>query len=340
MREEAVRSFLMALGADNLQSREHWVNCQCVMAPYMHAGGVDTAPSFGVSISDEGSSVYYCFGCTQEARPLQWLLHNLFVMTGRYPWEAARIFRREENHGQSSKKIAVPDVWSVSREIIKPIPYKVLRKFPLLQASSGFESRRCKEWLEDERKIPVWTQNLFRVRYWDDASSVVFPLTDIRGDVYLLRTRSRKEKSIYTINAELAGVDDVVFPKLTEVGAWFGMFLIDWSRPVLLVEAEIDAQRIVSLGFFNVISSATSNLSDSQIDALHADTLLLGYDDDKAGKHAHRRIADRVGEKATMFELKWGLVKNAEGEPCKDGGELVNSDDLKTVLLSRKPIRK
>ena len=338
MQVEAVKRFLRALGADQLDTREHWVNCRCLMAPYTHAGGVDSAPSFGVSISPDGGSVYYCFGCTQTAKPLQWILHNIFVMTGRYPWEAARIFRKEENHGRSSKKIEIPDVWSASRVITEPLPYQVLRKFPLLQASSGFESRRCHEWLEDARNIPVWTQHLCRVRYWDDASSLVFPLTDIKGNVFLLRTRSRKKKYIRTVNAQMAGVD-VDFPKLTAAGAWFGMFLIDWSRPVMLVEAEIDALRIISLGFFNVIASATSNVTDAQIDALHTDVLLLGYDDDSAGEHAHMRIIDRVGEKASMFKLKWGLVKNSKGEPCKDGGDLMTPDDLKTVLLSRSPVK-
>lgn len=342
MREQAVRKFMWEIGCGEIIENGVWLNSKCPTAAWTHSGGVDTHPSFGITISDEGRSVFYCFGCSPEPRPIARLLHNLFIMTGRYPSGAARIYRDGENHWASVKRVEIPDGWKRDREktIPEPVPYQALRYVPLMQGREDFEARRCRFWLEHERKIPVWTQNLCGLRYLSDLSSVVFPMTDIFGSVFMLRARSRKEKRIVTVTPRMLGVDEPSkFSTPKSVGIWFGMFLIDWSRPVMLVEAEIDMMRLVSLGFFNVIASAGSSVTDAQIDALHASTYFLGYDDDKAGRHAHARIIDRIEDKATLFELKWGVVNREGGEPCKDAGELLNSDDLNTVLTNRRLVK-
>ena len=136
---------------------------------------------------------------------------------------------------------------------------------------------------------------------------------------------------MWTLSSERSGVEGIVMPRLRDVGAWFGMFLIDWSRPVMLVEGEIDAMRLMALGYTNVIASATSSVTDAQIDALAAETLVLGYDADAAGKHAHARIRDRVGQKAQVLEVDWSLAKK-DGSPCKDAGDLPDETALREVL--------
>uniref|UniRef100_A0A6M3LVQ2 Putative DNA topoisomerase-primase n=1 Tax=viral metagenome TaxID=1070528 RepID=A0A6M3LVQ2_9ZZZZ len=342
MREEAVRKFLYAVGADNLKRNGDWINVRCPMAPYTHSGGADTHPSFGVSISNEGPSVYWCFGCTEKARLLGWLLHNLYVMTGRYPWEAAKVFVAEENF-DDTKKVEIPDGWKdAERRTVEPIPYHVLRKYPLLQTGRGFEARRCRSYLDLERGIPDWVQNLCRIRYSAEDQALVFPLTDIRGGTYLCRMRSRKKKSIWTLTPERAGVPELEFPRLVDAGVWFGMFLIDWSRPVMVVEAEMDAARLKALGYFNAIASATSNVTDAQIDSLTADTLILGYDADRSGQHAHARIRDRLEGKVNLFEADWRIASACRAEndqPEKwDAGELRNKEELSMVLAGLKPV--
>jgi 5S rRNA maturation endonuclease (ribonuclease M5) len=345
MREEAILRFMEALGIDRIRmsSERGWVNAPCPLAPYTHAGGADTRPSFGITIDDEAQSVYWCFGCSPRGHRLDWLLHSLFVAERRYPYEAARIFALEELAGlpedDDETSLAVPDRW-VARapKQVEPLPPKVLKKFPLLQGRSDYEARRVRAWLEVDRKIPEWAQNLYRLRYHYDNQSVIFPLTDVRGNTFLLRERLRKEKRIWTVNPELAGFPDMDFPKLKEVGAWFGMLLIDWTAPVILVEGEIDVMRLAALGFMNAIGSATSSVTDAQIDALTAHTIILGYDADKAGNFARSRVIDRMKSKATLFDANWENATRSDGRPCKDAGDLPDRDQLAEVMDNLEPV--
>jgi 5S rRNA maturation endonuclease (ribonuclease M5) len=338
MREEAIKRFLESLGIDRIQMSvdRGWVNSPCPLAPYTHAGGADSRPSFGISISDDSNSVYWCFGCSPKGRRLDWLLHSMFVADGRYPQEAAKIFAREELWGiedEETSTTKIPSRWiSKPPKEVKPLPPEVLKKYPLIQGNDDYETRRIRMWLESQRGLPEYIQNLYRLRYHYSSQSIIFPLTDARGNIFLLRERLRKEKRIWTVSPETSGFPEMEFPKLKDVGVWFGMMLIDWSSPVILVEGEIDVMRLAALGFFNAIGSATSSVSDAQIRSLTADTLLLGYDADKAGNFARDRIIDALSGKVNMYDLDWNIAKKEDGTPCKDPGDLPDRDQLLIVL--------
>lgn len=339
MRAEAIYRFLEALGLDRARMHEErgWINSSCPMAPYLHAGGSDVRPSFGISIDNDGQSVYSCFGCTPKAHHLDWLLHSIFVADGRYPFEAARIFAREElwqlPEDADEKEAVAPDLWTKKPpEQVRPLPPEVLKKYPLLQDRSDFESKRIRAWLTTERKVPEWVQNMLRLRYHYDSQSVMFPLTDSRGSIFLLRERSRLEKRIWTVNPVLAGFPDMEFPRLRDVGAWFGMHLIDWTSPVMLVEGEIDAMRLMGLGYLNVIASCTSSVTEAQMDALTAPTIILGYDADRGGQFAHNRIKDRMRGRANLLLADWSLASKDDASACKDAGDLPDKEALAQVL--------
>jgi len=270
-----------------------------------------------------------CFGCSPKGRGLGRLLHNMFVADGRYPHAAARIYAQEElfHVTDDDENVEAPDRWvKKPPRQVEPLPREVLAKYPLLQNGTDFEARRLKQWLENDRGVPEWVQNLCRLRYNYENQSVVFPMTDIRGNVFVLRERCRKEKKMWTISPKLAGMPDAEFPKLKEVGVWFGMQLVDWSSPVMLVEGEIDAMRLMALGFLNVIASCTSSVTDAQLDALTGDTFILGQDADKGGDFARSRCIDRLKDRATLFSVSW------VASDCKDPGELQNKDQLTEVL--------
>ena len=335
MNADGIKRFLEALGADmsTVSKSDRWVNCACVLAEWTHGSGEDNHPSFGVSISEEGWSYYYCFACSDEARPLNWLLHNIWLMSGRYPWEAAREYIRWEIHDHERKKLEIPDAWAKPRpKRMQPLPGKVLKQFPLLQGAYSFEARRCREYLE-QRGIPEHIQNLCGVRYFEPMQALAFPLTDVNGNVFVIRVWKRKEKYIRTVSPKMVGFPWMKFPSLkSDIGAWFGMHLIDWSKPVMGVEGEGDQLRLLALGYFNVVASATSSVTDRQIDALVADTLISGYDADVAGDHACRRIKDRVEGRAILLKANWALAEKEPGVACKDAGDLPSREQLQIVL--------
>ena len=340
MTKDSIIRFLVALGVDYseiVDSGRKWINSPCVLAPWLHGGGADARPSFGVYVNDNGPSAYYCFGCTPEGRGLHWLIHNVFLGSGEYPKEAAIIYSREEIHSPDEEAFYVSiDPWAYNIEpetvVTTPLPGMVLRQYPLLQGATGREAQRCREWLEDERHIPAWIQNKARVRYDPNGQTVIFALTDVKGAVYVLRARSRLRKDIWTINPVRAGFPDLKFPKIKDVGVWFGMFLINWRKPVAVVEGELDMLRLMSLGFHNTIASATNMAAKSQLDALMANNLISGFDADKGGDHAHRRLTERVRGKATIWRANWALATKTDGKPCKDSGDLPGKDELRIVM--------
>jgi len=339
MNEEGILKFLRALDVDmeSVRVGDKWVNSQCPMAAWMHAGGVDVHPSFGIAIDEERRSVYYCFGCTFEVRDLSRLLHNIWLMSGAYPHEAAGIFAKYENHDSGKPKKTTPDGWLRIREKkkVKPLPPKLLKLYPLLQAQRGYEKKRCIAFLERERGIPEWVANMCGVRLDTDNSALVFPLTNILGSIYYLRERLRKSKTMWTVNADVSGVD-IDFPSLKDVGVWFNMHNIEWTEPVILVEGELDAMRLIALGRPNVVAATTSNLTDKQIDALAGETLWLGFDADKAGEFAHARISDRIGNTAEMWQLRWDVARKKTERGVRMPGDLHDRDSLDDVLRRKR----
>lgn len=356
MNEQGVRKFLLAVGVDpkDMVSARGWINCPCILAPYTHGAGRDEHPSFGVSIG-EGRSVYYCFGCSPKAQLLEGLLHNIFIMSGEYPWEAAKIFIHEENWGEEDGPLPVPDRWLDFKGAIDPLPMEIISLFPLIQwRKNTSTASACKEYL-DGRGVPEWVQNMYGVRIDLKRSCLVFSLTDPSGRIFMLRERSIKEKKMWTVSPDIAAesmgfkikeyvgfkaeesslsIDskNIEFPKLRDVGAWFGMHLINWSKPVMLVEGEIKVMRLAALGFFNAIGSATSSVSEAQIDAVSSPVTYMGYDADKAGALAHHRITERIKDRTVLYELDWSLVGR------KDPDELKNKGELERVLKNARPI--
>jgi len=113
------------------------------------------------------------------------------------------------------------------------------------------------------------------VRYDPERKCLTFAMTDPSGRIFILRERGFPEKRLWTVNEKVTGVE-FDYPTLKGAGVWFGMHLVNWAKPVLLVEGEIKTMRLTALGEFNSIASATSSVTEAQMDALSATTLYLG----------------------------------------------------------------
>ncbi len=342
MNESAIIDFLGEFGVsrNDIKIARGWVNCPCIFAEWDHGGGLDTNPSFGISINDEQQSVYTCFGCTPKARVMGDILHRYWILSGDYPSAAAAIYMKMENFDSEGHDgdIAI-DPWLAfmqrDLEEIKPLGRKVIPQFPQIQSSSHPTALQALAYLRDVRLIAPRVINECGVRYDPEREAIVFPLTDTHGDIYLLRERALNQKRIWTVSPKIAKLsDDTEFPKLTQIGVWFGYHLINWRRPVMLVEGEIDALRLKTLGFHNVVASCTSSVTDKQIDAIHSTTVILGYDMDKGGKFATRRVRDRLTGTAELLVANWSLADSQEKVPCKDAGDLANQEELQKVLAN------
>jgi hypothetical protein len=331
MNEGSLYLFLQELGVEltSIRVRNGWMNLPCLLAKWTHEDGRDEHPSMGIAISETGKSVYYCFGCSKKAHRLEHLLHNIFVGSGDYPNAAASILLLHEND-DDEKEIKIPDGWEREKKEVKPIPFAVLRRYPILQLSDTKTARDVKKYLNRKRKIPTWAQNFYQLRYSEKDRAIASPMTDPDGRIYVIRFRSIDKKEFWTLNSAgaLLPYDELATPH--DVGVWFGMSRVDWTQPVTLVEGTIDALRLTTLGISNVIASETTSVTDAQIDALCANVLVLGYDADKAGLRAHKRIIERIGGKAAVLEINWSQPPNF----YKDPGDLPDREALDDILKS------
>jgi hypothetical protein len=349
MTRDGIKKFLIALGVDEnlITEARGWMNAPCPMASARHASGYDERPSFGIRINDAGQSYYYCFGCMPEGRRIIELLPSMWHIDGEYPHEAAKIFMENEIFsGEQERDEEKIDVWAKERRKIPkpvpPLPKIVLDRYPLLNTRDDEIAKECRRFLSEDRKISLNMSAFYGVRYDVANSALIFPLVNNMGEPYVLRCRISATKKIWTIN-ESADIEfsDIEFPKLKHVGAWFGLHLVDWTRPVILVEAELDVLRLATMGCNNAVASATSSVSIRQLEAVSmAPMLLLGYDADKAGRRAHEKICSYFQSSVPLLEIDWSVSKRENGEPCKDPGHLKNTSELKKVLADlRDPIR-
>ena len=180
-----------------------------------------------------------------------------------------------------------------------------------------------------------------------DHQAIVFAHTDKFGSVMALRARSRKAKNIYSISKEIAerdtGLTLEAFPSKRDDGYWFGLHLVDWLKPVILVEGEMDLARLHSLGKTNVIASGGVGVTRAQINGLEAWTYILGYDADESGQKANDRIDQMLGKSALMvYRVNWSLAQvcnNGQTRPCKDAGDLPDKSALNKVFRNIQKVR-
>lgn len=86
MDRESIHSFVKEVAGPSTELIDHdrWVSFRCILAPWTHEKGMDSTPSAGISINDDGTSVYNCYACATKHRsgPLVWLLRELEKYTG------------------------------------------------------------------------------------------------------------------------------------------------------------------------------------------------------------------------------------------------------------------
>jgi 5S rRNA maturation endonuclease (ribonuclease M5) len=328
MTADNIKEFLYCLRVPKKSIREtkDFINSKCPLAFFSHKRGEDYHPSFGIKIS-ENRSYYYCFTCSPYPQRLHTLVHNYWLMYGEYPFEAAKVLITENTDCIVTER---KDQWEEIKKDPEPLVKYVTNQFPQIRYEKEGKAIQVKRYLES-RGIPEWVYNYCGVRYDPRWGSLIFSLTDCQGRIFLLRARGITRKVNWTISSELLNLD-YSFPRLTDVGVFFNSHLIDRSKPVMVVEGPIDCMRLISLGYFNCIASATSAITQEQINAINSGVVILGMDNDRSGKKGNYRIMKSLREKSIMYVADWGIAGK------KDAGELKNRKELSLILNNLKSI--
>jgi hypothetical protein len=184
------------------------------------------------------------------------------------------------------------------------------------------------EWnfLVRDRKINPDTIRRFDFRYWPGRDVVVMPVRNMYKKLLAAPVRSIRTKAFYFLNEKVTNIPELVFPSMKQTGVFFGEDLVDYQKPVLLVESPLEACRVSSLGFKNVVACC-EGINGGQLNRITMwDRIFLGFDADPAGKKSTSKIINRHKQTIRMRVVDWWSVG------VTDPGELTDYDQLRKAL--------
>lgn len=324
METNGIERFLSALGIEESRVAGDWINFRCPLV-HNHEPGTDRKAA-GISIS-ESKSVFHCFTCTSKAIRLERFLYILWLH-GENTRPAAEILARFEDWSWEDDDLIIPPDKPRTNGKREVLPSGVIDHFSLLADTPKKFRKEAYDYLL-LRGSSINAAAKFGVRAWPEKDALIFPLTDRAGRPVVLRVRKLFEKKCWTVTPEHVGMNKK-FPTLATSGPWFGLHLINWNKPVWIVEGEEDALRLETLGQSNVLASAGTSVTKAQLSNLTGADIVLAMDADKAGQRAAQRVLNMIGDSAVCWKADWSKFG------CKDGRDIPNRrtlDEVKRSLL-------
>lgn len=82
MDRQAIREMLREVLGPNTELIDHpkWVGMHCPLSRWTHEHGADTSPSAGISVKEDGTSIFNCYVCGRGTVP--WFLRQMEKYTG------------------------------------------------------------------------------------------------------------------------------------------------------------------------------------------------------------------------------------------------------------------
>lgn len=356
MKIDEIVLFLQHLGVSEqsiqVDSSRGWVRSSCPFAPWLHSSGSDAKPSFGMTITDDNisddnkQSIGYCFSCMSfmGGKSAGSLLQMFWYLSKEYPRLAARIAAGSGEDFDYNPVRGFNNLFDHDICINKLSPPKedfnnVLKMFPRLSSYKHPEFRKLVENYLIYRGVTPAVQKLYDVRYGLHDGVIGFPMYTEDGNICHFRLRKPYTKFIRTLSASYFPKDSefsaITFPPILDTGAFFGLHTIVKGLPIYVVEGEIDAMVWYSLGFPNVIASATTSVCASQFSRLFSlsSRIIFGFDADRAGDLITQKAAltsTRVG--GSVFHIDWRKAG------VKDAGELKTPEQVALVKKAIKPL--
>lgn len=291
MERDQIKELLKEVLGPNIPLVDHpkWVGLQCPLAPWKHASGRDSSPSAGVSVNEDGTSIFNCYGCHSKG-PVTYLLKELEKFTGENYAALIRAIDGEEFLGGS-----IPE-WGAKRKHEGKTVF--LDKEQYLNLYDSAEGH----WYLKERKIKDSTARKLNLLVDPEDSQleerILFPVFDKTGELYGFSGRAVFK------TAELKVRDYHGLPKAKVL---LGEHLIEPSDPyVIVVEGLFDYARLVQYNL-PVVATMHAGLTDYQA----AKLLNLGlpiiemYDNDAAGVGAKEVLAKGIHGKLPISATKY-----------------------------------
>lgn len=311
MDSKSLVKFLWMLGIVPETQIDNWLQVKCPTY-YLHESGQDTRPSCGISVNDEGMSVVNCFVC--GTRSLGSLLVALIYKQD-ISKEVLDFYVRHEIIKEADKPSFSFQSSNIKTEWGQNVPDEVLSFFTKIKDADS----NTRDFLKQRGIDPDICDNLLSYR-----DGIVWPIKDIDKKTYWLHYRGISQKSFryikpyeFNLNIEWGKKD-----------TWYGLEEADFDAPLIIVEGEMDRDRLKTLGIKNVLAAhgGVGRKSAKLFRLKSARKVILGFDADKAGQVFQERTKEVL---KNTEALDWAKVG------CKDAGELKSRKDFDKVWDAR-----
>lgn len=297
MDRESVREVLRTvLGpSEPLVNHTKWVNFRCPLAPWTHARGTDSSPSAGISINDDGVSIFHCYSCLEGGKgPVAYLLRQLEKYCGD---DYSALIREIEGNDYLGGPLAE---WGVKKE-----PRQKLNVLDEKVWLDMFDPITDHSYLR-ERNVSLETARYLGLRL-DPSDSVgipriVFPVYTPRGHLVgftgraTLPNREPKVRDYYGLKKELV---------------MLGSHLVREDDPyVVVVEGLFDYAVLAEYGY-PAVAALHAGLTEEQRDVLLdiGKPVILMYDNDDAGRKGQEVAAEALLGRVPVSVARYPKVK-------------------------------
>jgi DNA primase len=347
MKQDEARELLDKLGSRQFSvSSQGWLRATCPFAPWLHAKGTDSTPSFAVVTKDSGQSSYKCYSCGVHGSMLTFLhryerlsgkklatLHAFVQRTNQksldelersltgasYGWKSAEAVTTPA--GENAAPRAAGD--GTQQEMFEPVilPESLLEAFVELPDEQ-------RDYMINKRKLEPLTLTAWGIVWDADKQRIVVPIRDEQFQLVGLSRRSYYDwqkpkymhskgfrRDFYLYGEHLLTEDSVEAPV---------------KRVGYLVEGFFDVIKLWQYGYDNVMAIMGSHLSKSQEAKCVKwfDSVVYIPDGDKPGYEAADRIHAQLKKRlrCTVVPMPVGydpddltpaMAKTLLGEPSR-----------------------
>ena len=301
MNREQIHTFLSALGvtAPTQQSRSGWVVASCPVAPFLHEGGGDKHPSFGVKVVEEGTSWCKCFSCGTSGS----LVHLVEVM---HRYTVGGINLREAE-GLVLRELMESDINPPDYEsVVKAEPPIIEFPEPWLSSFVSVLNNPTGMAYLGTREIDLPTVKALDLRYDGSSRRVCFPVRDWVGRLVGLHGRAIDPDKVppYYVYR---------WNKKHNNQVWLGESWVDPDKPVLLVESVFDLASCYRV-YKNVMCGFSSGLGKMRLHRVSGLPEVVTLYDVGTGGDSARAVLRKTFSRSALTQLVPGVLENDPGQ--------------------------
>lgn len=295
MDSNQISQFLRALGCDPVDAGE-WIRCSCPLAPFRHAKGTDSKPSFNMQPAIGGSR-FHCFTCDNGTGASLLTTLEMYVDPNnpqhrRYDLEKAREILSEGSLNVTS--LADYDDRSLEKEFYEWSDWALDRFKPATSSQRAMKyltGEKGSKFLGTQSKCRGLTLDevvSYNFRYDAQTDRVVIPFYDAFMRLAGARGRTITDKSFhdYTFhdhnNTDLTWCNEQVFQE---------------GEYVVIVEGQFDmimTSRVYPQTIANLTAKVTKRKMEKLLDT---EGVILMLDNDQTGIEATEKVAEFLAKK-------------------------------------------